>query len=96
MKESASPVPLYVVATVSPEDLQEYRKFFMREDVFRSVNNCDNPRNEEDLLNCRCSSPAFQAERELLWRKMGEKYGFDCSCNLSIDLDSGDIFLRPV
>lgn len=95
MNKVVSPVPLCVVATVTPEDLQEYRKFFMREDVFRSVNNCDNPRNKEDLLNCRCSSPAFEAERELLWRKMGEKYGFDCSCNLHIDLESGDIFLRP-
>ncbi len=95
MLKSASPVPLYVIATISAEDLAEYRKFFMREDVFRAVNHCDYPRNKEDEVNCGCSSPAFLAERELLWRKMAEKYGFDCSCRLSIDLNNGDVLLNP-
>jgi hypothetical protein len=85
-----------LVAIISKEDLERYKKLLREVGEFSEVHHCNYPRNEDDKTACTAESKLFRLKLEAFWVELASKYSFDNRQALTLDTNTGEIRVVPM
>ena len=85
-----------LVAIISKEDLERYKKLLREVGEFGEVHHCNYPRNEDDKTACTAESKLFRLKLEAFWVELASKYSFDNRQALTLDTNTGEIRVVPM